>query len=193
MCSPTCGLERPLRLIRLILSLDHRRTSHWLDWQSLAAAAAVVAAAVVLCYNVLWETLCAAPKVQILWEGHKIWKKTHAFFWNYLVTSKQSGRLFFQIFVAFWEYLNFICHSPNLLCTIHTTDTVNQKEKESLFLYAQFPPIFVQSSLLWKKYVCWETVTDFTEIIIEMVKCIWDDKDFQVEFSVFSASHSHSS
>ena len=84
--------------------------------------------------------------------------------------SKQSGIFFFKIFVAFSEYLSFICHSPNLLCTIHTTDTVNQKEKESLFLYAQFPPIFVQSSLLWKKYVCRETVTDFTEIIIETAK-----------------------
>ena len=119
------------------------------------------------------------------------------------MTSKQSGQ-FFQILVAFSEYLNFICHSPNLLCTIHTT--VNQKEKESLFLYAQFPPIFVQSSLLWKKYVCRETVTDFTVIIIEMAKflslllhlqftliwlAIWDDKDSQVEFEVFSASHSH--
>ena len=110
MCSPTCGLERPLRLIRLILSLDHRRTSHWLDWQSLAAAAAVVAAAVVLCYNVLWETLCAAPKVQILWEGHKIWKTNPTFFWNNIIFKVKTKWETFQIFVAFWNCFIFYAY-----------------------------------------------------------------------------------
>ena len=44
-------------------------------------------------------------KVKIFWERHKIWKIFHLF-WNYLVTSKQSG-IFYQIFVAFSENLNF--------------------------------------------------------------------------------------
>jgi hypothetical protein len=43
-------------------------------------------------------------KVHILWEVHKNWKKISHPFWNYLVTSRQSGR-FFQTFVAFSEYL----------------------------------------------------------------------------------------
>ena len=44
-------------------------------------------------------------KFQISWEGHKIWKIC-AFFWNYLLFSKQSDD-FFQFFVALSEYLNF--------------------------------------------------------------------------------------
>ena len=90
MCSPTCGLERPLRLIRLILSLDHRRTSHWLDWQSLATAAAA-ATPTLQCTK--RNSVCCSAKVQILWEGHKF-ENLHTFLYNYLVKSKQSGRFF---------------------------------------------------------------------------------------------------
>ena len=43
-----------------------------------------------------------------LWEDHKIWKKSSTFQKNYLVTSERIGTYFFQIFVAFSEYLNFI-------------------------------------------------------------------------------------
>ena len=40
-----------------------------------------------------------ASKVQILWEGHKIWKNvTHSFEFTYIVRSKQIG-IFFQNFV----------------------------------------------------------------------------------------------
>ena len=52
-----------------------------------------------------------ADKVQILWECHK-------FFFNYLVTSKPSG-IFFQIFVAFSKYLNFIFVNPNITHIAH--------------------------------------------------------------------------
>ena len=45
-------------------------------------------------------------KLQILWESHKIWQNIPPFFGNYLVPLKQIG-IFFQIFVAFSEYLNF--------------------------------------------------------------------------------------
>ena len=46
-------------------------------------------------------------KVQILWEGNKIWNNIPlSFEIMYLATSKQ-GKRFFQTFVAFSEYLNF--------------------------------------------------------------------------------------
>ena len=53
------------------------------------------------CYSVI-------VKVQIFWEGHRIWKKSATLFWNhfkYIVMSNQIGR-FVQIFVVFSEYLN---------------------------------------------------------------------------------------
>ena len=53
-------------------------------------------------------------EVQILWEGHKIWKKISHLFWDYVLSNvKQSGN-FFQIFVAFPEYLNFTWSCGNL-------------------------------------------------------------------------------
>ena len=51
-----------------------------------------------------WEK--KAFKVQILWEDHKIQENPLLFFENYLVMTKQSVR-YFQIYVAFSEYLNF--------------------------------------------------------------------------------------
>jgi hypothetical protein len=41
-------------------------------------------------------------KVQLLWEGLKIWKKIFNFFWNFLVTSKESER-YFQIILRISE------------------------------------------------------------------------------------------
>ena len=41
-----------------------------------------------------------------MWEGHKIWKNLPPFFELIISKVKQIGR-FFQIFVAFSEYLNF--------------------------------------------------------------------------------------
>ena len=58
-------------------------------------------------HNMLHETSlkkCSGGKIQIMWEGHKIW--IFHFFWNDLITTKQSGRLI-QIFAAFYENLNF--------------------------------------------------------------------------------------
>ena len=53
-------------------------------------------------------------KIQIFWEGHRIWKISHFVFKLLIVTSKQSG-WFFQNFLAFSEYLNFIeRHDPRL-------------------------------------------------------------------------------
>ena len=50
-------------------------------------------------------------------EGHKIGKKYPSFFWNYLVTSKKSGR-FFQIF---WPSQNIgTLVQPNSLFSILT-------------------------------------------------------------------------
>ena len=46
-------------------------------------------------------------KVQTSWEGDKIWKKS-TFFLNYLINVKTKWEMFFQIFVAFLEYPNFI-------------------------------------------------------------------------------------
>ena len=45
-------------------------------------------------------------KVKTLWEGHKIWKKISHLFWGLLSSVKTNG-IFFQIFVAFSENLNF--------------------------------------------------------------------------------------
>ena len=45
-------------------------------------------------------------KVKIFWEGRKKLKKCPSFIWRYLLSSKKVG-FFFQIFVAFSEYLNF--------------------------------------------------------------------------------------
>ena len=62
-------------------------------------------------------------KVQILWEGHKIWKENLPLYFEimYLVTSKQSMR-FFQNFVVFLEYLNFTCDSlwrvESMICKV---------------------------------------------------------------------------
>ena len=47
-----------------------------------------------------------SPKVQILWESHKIWKISHLFL-ELLGNVNQSGR-FFQNCVTFLEYPNFI-------------------------------------------------------------------------------------
>ena len=44
-------------------------------------------------------------KVQILWKGHKIWKKISTFFFKLLRNIKTKWEIFFQIFVAFSEYL----------------------------------------------------------------------------------------
>ena len=41
-----------------------------------------------------------------MWEGHKVRKKSY-FSILYFVVSKQEGRFFFQIYLAFWDYLNF--------------------------------------------------------------------------------------
>ena len=66
---------------------------------------------IVLARTIVLESYCPI-KVQILWEVTKIWKKSPIpFFWNYLVTLKQSVG-FFQIFVAFSEYVNFKNHCP---------------------------------------------------------------------------------
>ena len=49
---------------------------------------------------ITWPREIWQGKVWILWEDHKIWKNSHFFFkWP-------SQSLFFQIFVAFSEYLN---------------------------------------------------------------------------------------
>ena len=45
-------------------------------------------------------------KVEVFWEGHKIWKKSSNCFDIYTVTSKQLGD-FFPKFVASLECLNF--------------------------------------------------------------------------------------
>ena len=50
-------------------------------------------------------TKVVVNKVQILWEGQTIWKDLPPFFETFS-TSKQSG-IFFPIFVAFSEKLNF--------------------------------------------------------------------------------------
>ena len=57
---------------------------------------------------VFLKTPCHVAKVQILWEGHKIWKKkiSHLFL-KKLGNVKKKWEIFFQIFVAFSEYLNF--------------------------------------------------------------------------------------
>ena len=204
MCSPTCGLERPLRLIRLILSLDHRRTSHWLDWQSLATAAAAAATPTLQCTK--RNSVCCSAKVQILWGGHKIWKKNpDTFFWNYLVMSKQSGR-FFSNFCGFLRISELYMPQPKSTMYYPYHRHSQSKRKRIAFSLCPVSPHFC-SVFSFVEEICRETVTDFTEIIIEMAKflslllhvqstliwlAIWDDKDFQVEFEVFSASHSHS-
>ena len=55
-------------------------------------------------------------KVKILWESHKIWKKNlpHRFD-VYSVLTSILGRRFFQIFLAFSDYLNFTLIQPSLL------------------------------------------------------------------------------
>ena len=47
-------------------------------------------------------------KVKILWDGHKILKKSQVNV-SYSLTSKEVGIFFFQIFVAFSEELFFNC------------------------------------------------------------------------------------
>ena len=48
-------------------------------------------------------------KVQILWEGHNIWKKSPTCLEKtvFLLSSVKTSGIFFQIFVAFSEKLNF--------------------------------------------------------------------------------------
>ena len=45
--------------------------------------------------------------VKFRYCGNKIWKNLPYLEKKYFVTSKQNGRFFFQIVVAFSEYLNF--------------------------------------------------------------------------------------
>ena len=138
MCSPTCGLERPLRLIRLILSLDHRRTSHWLDWQSLAAAAAVVAAAVVLCYNVLWETLCAAPlKFRYCEKARKIWKKPSHLLMKFTLWRLNKVEDFLWPSENIWTL--YATAQIYYVLSIPQTQSI-KKKKNRFFFMPSFPP-----------------------------------------------------
>ena len=55
-------------------------------------------------------------KVQILWEGHKIWKNIPPFFKNYLVTCKQSWNFFKSLRLSkkIWTLSQFISiHGKN--------------------------------------------------------------------------------
>ena len=61
-------------------------------------------------------------KVQILWEGHKIWKNLSK---SYLATSNQSGR-YLHIVAGFSENLNFTSILPDIM--------VNRISKISLTL-----------------------------------------------------------
>ena len=82
-------------------------------------------------------------KVQILWEGHKIWKNFPPFFKNNLVTSKQSGRFFFkcgllrisELYQSMIMIYNFTCHNikPNILYI---------KKTLSYFKYTTLPLFF---------------------------------------------------
>ena len=60
------------------------------------------------------ENLCAHAKFQILWEGHKIWKKSPPFF---LITNKVGD--FFQIFCHLSECLNFASYSRKKITPLH--------------------------------------------------------------------------
>ena len=86
-----------------------------------------------------------AVKVKTLWEGHKIWKKSH-FKWQnscfYSVASKQVGDIF-QIFVAFSEKLNFMYYGGTLLFKIDNM----------FFLFQAENGHYIKANQKWEKSV----------------------------------------
>ena len=58
-------------------------------------------------------------KVQILWEGHKIWKNLTPFFWNHFqITSKQSGKsIFFSNFCGLLRIFELYILLHLLVCS----------------------------------------------------------------------------
>ena len=68
-------------------------------------------------------------KVQIFWEGHKIWKNPSLRIWRYSLTSLSKWKIFFK-FLAFLEYPNFnFLHCNTFFLAIwHVQASIQEQE-----------------------------------------------------------------
>ena len=108
-------------------------------------------------------------KVQIFWEGHKIWKNLPLKIWRYWVASNSNWKIFSN-FVAFSEYLSFTWTTDHIFSSFGVSTSgwrsIFQKFLFSTFAYFNTLAIswtFVQIPIefTWGACIIFTTLTFF--------------------------------